>query len=508
MSKKILSVSDVTRQVKRLLESELPSVYLSGEISNLTRHGSGHWYFTLKDARAQLRCAMFKSRNSRVTFMPKAGQAVVVRGSLSLYEAQGSFQLIVDSMQPEGAGALQLAYEELKEKLKAEGLFSEDQKQPLPRFPRSIGVITSPTGAAIADVLTVLNRRYPLANVVVVPAVVQGNEAPKSLLKALTHAIDYNAFDVLIIGRGGGSIEDLWAFNDESLARAIAQCPIPIISAVGHDTDFTIADFVADYRAPTPSAAAEVAVPDAREWQQTFDYLYSELFRALQQRQATCARELSHLVARLRNPLDKLGHSRNCVNDLANRLNQSMMRSLTHKHDQVSQQQQRLMARDPKRQLANHRRELYQLHSTLQKAVTLALEKKRIAVKHSTTAIIHQTNSIRHLNTQLVFLQRQLHSHSPKRQINQARQQLIQQYDQLKKSMFELTQHKKQHYERQVALLDAISPLRLLSKGYCFIQREGRVITETNQLAEGDTIETQLHDGKVFSTVTKKTLGL
>lgn len=258
----IISVSELNRLVKGELESKFPNIWIEGELSNLAQPGSGHIYFTLKDEQAQVRCAMFRLQNRLLSFQIENGLKVKVKAKVSLYEGRGDYQLIVSRMIPDGEGALQQAFEALKKQLSSEGLFNEDRKQAIPQFPESIGLITSPTGAVIQDILHVIDRRFPGININIYPTQVQGKQALPHLLKALKLAIEHDDAEVLIIARGGGSLEDLWAFNEEKLARAIYQCPIPIISAVGHETDVTIADFVADLRAPTPSAAAELATPD------------------------------------------------------------------------------------------------------------------------------------------------------------------------------------------------------------------------------------------------------
>ena len=264
MAAKTISVSQLTYALKRLIEDNflLEGVWVQGEISNFTAHSSGHLYFTLKDAGACIRCVMFKSQTWRLKFKPADGHEVAVKGRIGVYEKNGQYQLYVEEMTPSGLGSLYQAFAKLKEKLEQEGLFDPDRKQKLPPLPQKIGVITSPTGAAVQDIIQILRRRRPNVDILIFPAQVQGAEAPASLIKALDDAARFQHLDLVIIGRGGGSLEELWAFNDEGLARAIADFPKPVISAVGHETDFTIADFVADLRAPTPSGAAELAVPD------------------------------------------------------------------------------------------------------------------------------------------------------------------------------------------------------------------------------------------------------
>ncbi len=300
--KNILSVSQLNRRAKQLLETHIPLIWVSGELSNFAKPGSGHWYFSLKDERAQIRCAMFKQANSRLRWQPTAGMHVLVRARVSLYEGRGDYQLIVEHMEEAGAGALMQAFEDLKAKLQKEGLFDESQKQALPRFPQHIGIITSPTGAAVRDILAVIQRRYPIVNSTIIPVAVQGTGAAKGIVGAIKKAIEFAKFDALILTRGGGSIEDLWAFNDEALARAINACPIPIISAVGHEVDFTIADFVADIRAPTPSVGAEIITPDINEWLQTLDDVQRQLIRHQRRLIQQKLQQLAFLQRRLRHP--------------------------------------------------------------------------------------------------------------------------------------------------------------------------------------------------------------
>ena len=277
----VLSVSQLNRYIKMNFDADenLANIFISGEISNFTNHyRTGHLYFTLKDDSAAVRAVMFNSSAKRLKFMPEDGMKVIARGRVSVYEASGQYQLYVDDMQPDGVGALNLAYEQLKEKLQKEGLFSELHKKPLPPYPEKVGVITSPTGAAVRDIINVLGRRFPYAKIVFCPVLVQGEGAHLQLTDAVNLFNSERAADVIIIGRGGGSIEDLWEFNDEGLARAVYNSEIPVISAVGHETDFTICDFVADMRAPTPSAAAELAVPDANELQYALSALKNRMF--------------------------------------------------------------------------------------------------------------------------------------------------------------------------------------------------------------------------------------
>lgn len=286
---KPLTVQEVTRLIKERLEHEpaLRRVYVRGEVSNCRRHSaSGHLYFTLKDEVARLKCVMFRSRCTNLGWQVEDGLDVIAFGSIGVYEAGGEYQLYVEELVPAGQGSLHLAFEQLKKKLEAEGLFQRERKRPIPRFPQIIGVVTSLDGAAIRDIITVTTRRWPGVHLVISPAVVQGEEGPTSVVEALERLVSWPGVEVIIVGRGGGSMEELWTFNDERVARAIYACPVPVISAVGHETDFTIADFVADLRAPTPSAAAEMAVPDLREIQGALASFQRRLIQTIRHRMA------------------------------------------------------------------------------------------------------------------------------------------------------------------------------------------------------------------------------
>ncbi len=313
--REVFTVSRLNREVRALLEVSFPNLWIEGEISNLSRPASGHLYFSLKDANAQVRCAMFRMRNMHLPFRPEDGMQVLLRARIGLYEARGEYQLIVDHMEQAGDGALRRAFEALKQRLDKEGLFDSARKRPLPALPRCIGVVTSPTGAAIRDILTVLKRRFAAIPVVVYPVPVQGGDAGRQIAGAIRTAGERGECDVLIVGRGGGSLEDLWAFNEEPVARAIHGSPVPVVSAVGHEIDFTIADFVADRRAPTPSAAAELLAPDGAEW----------LARAvrLEQRLVQCtSRQFQRKAERLAWTRKRLKHPGRRLEEIAQRLDE------------------------------------------------------------------------------------------------------------------------------------------------------------------------------------------
>jgi exodeoxyribonuclease VII large subunit len=326
----IWSVSGLNAEVRGLLEDHLPSLWVTGEISNLARPGSGHFYFSLKDDRAEVRCAMFRGQNRLLRFRPDDGDQVIVRARVTVYEPRGSYQLIVEHMEPAGEGLLRRRLEELKAKLHAEGLFEEAHKQALPTLPRRIGIVTSPTGAAVRDILQVLARRFPAVPVVIYPAQVQGERAPYEIAAALETAAERAECDVLIVGRGGGSLEDLWAFNEERVARAIFACQIPIVSAVGHEIDSTLADFVADRRAPTPSAAAEIVVPDAGQWIGTIAALAHRAAKATRRSVAQRQRLLDQLAGRIqrRHPGLILQQHAQRLDELTQRIGRSLARRL------------------------------------------------------------------------------------------------------------------------------------------------------------------------------------
>ena len=301
MNERVLSVSELNSYIKRILDNDflLSGVWIKGEISNFKNHTSGHMYMTLKDEGGAVRAVMFKGSAMRLKFMPEDGMKVIVFGRVSVFESAGQYQVYIEAMQPDGVGALYVAFEQLKEKLEKEGLFDEKYKKPIPEYPSKIGVVTSPTGAAIRDILNVLKRRYDFADVVICPILVQGDGAAEQIANAIAYANEVKLCDVLIIGRGGGSIEDLWAFNEEVVARAVFASEIPIISAVGHETDFTISDFVADMRAPTPSAAAEISVPSKMELLASISGIFSRIQFAVQTKLENKRKSLEQLSSKL-----------------------------------------------------------------------------------------------------------------------------------------------------------------------------------------------------------------
>lgn len=357
---KIWSVSALNSEARTLLEDSFPSLWITGEISNLARPGSGHLYLSLKDTDAEVRCAMFRGANRSLKFRPANGDQVIVRARVTIYEPRGSYQLIVEHMEPAGEGILRRKLEELKTRLDQEGLFAAEHKQPLPPVPARIGIVTSPTGAVVHDVLQILARRFPAIPVIIYPVQVQGDRAKHEIAAALATAARRNECDVLILGRGGGSLEDLWAFNEEIVARAIFACPIPIVSAVGHEVDFTIADLVADLRAPTPSGAAELVVPDAGQWLQALRSIDQRLANGVGRQLAQCGSQLAQLTGRIRrrHPGLILQQHAQRLDELTLRIGQSLRRRFDLDHMRLANVRSRLTHANPLRDIERHRQHL------------------------------------------------------------------------------------------------------------------------------------------------------
>jgi len=381
--RQIFSISELNRRVKQLLETNLPMLWVEGEISNFACPASGHWYLSLKDKSAQVRCAMFRNANQRVKFRPENGMQVVVRCKPGIYEDRGEYQLIIEHMEEAGFGALQRQFEQLKAKLSAEGLFDQVNKQPIPSSISHIGVITSTTGAAVKDILSVLKRRFPAIRVSLFPTAVQGEEAPAQIVRALNDAHSCEGLDALIIGRGGGSLEDLWSFNTESVARAIAASRLPTISAVGHEVDFTIADFVADLRAPTPSAAAELISPDGQQMYTQFSR-YQSLLKDIQQRILSgYQQQLSHLQKRLQHPGSKLQQQAQNLDHLDIRLRRAITAKLKTYRVQSNQLAVHLGRQNPKYQLQEKQQKLSVLVKQLARGISQKQEKLQLKLAQS-----------------------------------------------------------------------------------------------------------------------------
>ncbi len=436
----VYTPSELNREIKLHLEAGFPRLLLEAEISNLARPASGHLYFSLKDERAQVRCAMFRSAVARSGMRPENGMMVTARGRVSMYEARGEYQFIVDGMQEAGEGLLQRQFEELKKKLETEGLFDPARKKPLPAYPARIALVTSPSGAAVRDLLHVLERRWPAARVRLYPVLVQGEEAPGEIRAAIGAANRHAWADVLIAGRGGGSLEDLWAFNDESVARAVSESAIPVVSAVGHETDFSICDFVADLRAPTPSAAAELVTPDQAVLKESFHRVGRQLEQRVQNRLQQNAQKLDHAAHRLqqRHPDTRLREQARQLAGLSGRLKTGMQRAVREKQAELGQLDRRLAAQRPDRKLAELTARVDGLRKAMDRQLSGALETAR---------------------TRVANLARTLH---------------------------------------------AVSPLETIGRGYAVITSgEGEVVSRTAQVKTGDAVTAQVSDGYIDLSVEK-----
>lgn len=429
-----LSVSALTKYIKRKFDADphLQNVYIKGEISNFKQHTSGHMYFTLKDEKARLLSVMFAANNKGMKFLPENGMKVLVKGDISLYEAGGQYQLYVKSMAPDGVGDLYLAYEQLKKKLEAAGLFLAEHKKQIPQYPKSVGVITSPTGAALRDILITIKRRYPIARVIVYPALVQGNNAAKSIAKAISMANARAESDVLIVGRGGGSIEELWAFNEEIVAESIYDSDIPIISAVGHETDFTIADFVADMRAPTPTGAAELAVP-----------------------------HLNEILERLMNR--------------KNRLTRSIREVVNFERTRLTRMERSYAFRYPHKMYEQKLEQLDKTVDRLGRTGTRYFMKKRDE--------LNQLNDI-------------LKKQHPEQAVQNSKDELLQHAKVLRRAMEAIYRQKSQQFVHITATLSALSPLKIMERGYGLVFAEDETLVKsTQQVSRGDKIAVSIKDG-------------
>lgn len=443
--RKVYTISQLNSEVRLLLERGLSVVWVEGELSNLSQPSSGHWYFSLKDRAAQIRCAMFRQRNIAVGFAPRAGQQVLARGRVSVYEARGDYQLIVEHLEEAGIGVLRREFEKLKVKLATEGLFALESKRALPPFPQRIGVVTSPTGAALRDILHVLARRFAPAAVLIYPTAVQGAAAAPALVAALALASSRDECDVLILARGGGSLEDLWAFNDERVARAIRACAIPVVTGIGHEIDFTIADFAADARAPTPSAAAESVVPDRQTW-------LAALARSGERLDAAVRREVRVALNRLLAAHRRL--------------------ALTHPGVRLAQQQQRLD--DLEQRLGGALRS--ELHSARGRVGDLFAQ----LVRHSPDRLV------RDLRVRHELLAGRL-GHALQESVARAQHRLA------------LAQR----------TLDTVSPLATLARGFAIVTRpaDGTLVGDASQVDVGEEIEARLYRGRLRARVLDKKLG-
>ncbi len=435
-----ITVSELNRQARQLLEQGIAKVWVEGEVSNLARPASGHVYFTLKDASAQLRCAWFKQRQRGPTIQLKNGDKMLALGKVGIYEARGEYQMVVERMESVGEGELRRRFELLKIKLQGEGLFDDDRKRELPALPTRIGIITSPSGAAVRDILTVLKRRFPLVPVVIYPSAVQGDAAAGELVTAINTATERDECDVLIIGRGGGSLEDLWPFNEEIVARAIGDCPVPVVSAVGHEVDFTIADFVADLRAPTPSGAAELVVPDQGEWQRMITAMAARMATLSRRRVENTAQTLDWLNKRLAqsSPATIVARQDAWLSNLRQVMVAAMRHSMTKRGGDIERIRSRLLQRSP--------------------ALLVQSSVARLAgLKHRIVSA--GRDQVQSRQIQLKVIARGLNS---------------------------------------------VSPLATLDRGYAIVtdSKTGRIVSDASKLQTGDSISARLATGSVDATVT------
>lgn len=429
----VLSVEGLNVYIKQLLEGQVGMVWVRGELSNFKAHTSGHFYFSLKDSKSQITAVMFRGHNSRLKFKPADGMEVIVRGRITVYEPRGNYQLMVEMMEPVGAGALQRAFEQLKAKLKGEGLFDSARKKPIPTFPRHIAIVTSPTGAAIRDILNVLSRRAKAVQVTVVPTVVQGEAAAPSICEAFKKATRLPDVDVIIIGRGGGSIEDMWCFNDENLARLIASSSIPVISAVGHEIDFTIADFVADLRAPTPSAAAELVAKSSAELASKVKSAERMLYVSFEKKMKLLVERVRNLTKLLVDPQRRLQDLELRNDDLLNRLEFAMHRRLVERRHRVEILTEKLGS--PQDLIDEKRREIEFLETQAGKSMIFSME-RRLA-----------------------------------------------------------------HLSRFMGVLDSLSPLKVVERGYSIVKKNEEVIKSSRQVSQGDLLDIRLAQGSLTAKV-------
>jgi len=441
-----LTVQALTKYIKRKFDFDphLQDIFVKGEISNYKKHTSGHLYFTLKDNKARILAVMFSSQAKKLRFEPENGMTVLLHGEVSVYEPSGQYQIYVKEMEPEGIGALYLAFEQLKEKLSKEGLFNKDRKKPLPLYPKTVGVVTSPTGAAIRDIVTTIKRRYPIAKIIIYPALVQGNAAASSIVSAIETANSRKEADLLIVGRGGGSIEELWAFNEEVVARAIFASEIPVISAVGHETDTTIADYVADLRAPTPTGAAELAVPNMDDLIEKILNRKIRLIRAIKERMNIESKRLDRLTK-----------------SYAFRYPQKLFEQKTEHLDRTMEQANRLL----KQKLAD----------TSQK---------------------------------MKYLEQRLKSNHPQVQFDAANNKLAQQVKHLSRTFEVIFKLKEKEFLNHISKLNVLSPLKVMERGYSIAyDSEEHIIKSIHNVKVGDSIKVILTDGTLKAKIFERKEG-
>ncbi|MCJ7663208.1 MAG: exodeoxyribonuclease VII large subunit [Desulfobacterales bacterium] len=438
--RRILTISELTAGIKDLLESTFDEVWVEGELSNLRRPPSGHLYFTLKDEKSQIRGVLFKQQSRYLRFALEDGQHVICWGRVGIYEKRGEYQLILDYVEPRGIGSLQLAFEQLKQRLREEGLFDQARKRPLPLVPKRIGIVTSPTGAVIRDMLHILRRRFENIEVILYPAKVQGEGAAQEIAQGIAYLGAQGEVDVIIIGRGGGSMEDLWAFNEEVVARAVFACPIPIISAVGHETDFTIADFVADVRAPTPSAAAEIVVQQKRDLVRMIAVLRQRMTRGMDRLLVSSREQVTGVQGRVKDPRRRIEEHRLRLDEQWGRLAQTTLRTWRENGERAERVLRLLLAQSPAHEIRSHREGIAQLAKGLRGGMATILAAKQ------------------------------------------------------------------KGWEKEVARLDALSPLAILSRGYSITRRlpDNLILRTADEVEMKGQVAVRLHRGELICRVEGK----
>jgi exodeoxyribonuclease VII large subunit len=484
--RRVFSVSELTGKIRDLFVRNFTDILVEGELSNCHEAASGHMYCTLKDDRAQIKCVCFKTQLRLMKFRPENGLQVTVRGSVSVYETRGEYQIYIENIEPVGLGALQLAFDQLKKRLDAEGLFAAGRKRPLPILPRCIGLITSPTGAAVRDVVRILRRRFPNVHLTLYPVRVQGEGAAAEIVRALQFFNRQQTVDVLILARGGGSLEDLWAFNEETVARAIAHSAIAVISGVGHETDFTIADFVADVRASTPSAAAELVVQTRREFDKHVAELRGALAEQMRYRILVLSRRVHEFAGRrgFRRPLDLLRQQRQRADEMTSRLAQALHANLEGGRKRYTAGHLRIVSFDFRQQIANFRQRSNNFTARLELSLRARVEQGRRR---------HATQHLRLLSFDLRAKIASLHRHLEKRD-----HELVIRYERTLRAQ-------RDRLERLRLQLDERSPARVLERGYAIAtDAAGNTLRDASQVAVGDTVVLQLHRGRLIAEVKGK----
>ena len=478
--KEVYAVSRLVREARGVLEGSFPLIWVEGEISNLAMPASGHIYFTLKDEVAQVRCAMFRNRNRNVRFTPKNGMQVLLRVRVTLYEGRGEFQLVVEHMEEAGSGALQRAYEALKHRLGEEGLFSQEHKKELPNLPQRIGIISSPDGAAVHDILTVLNRRFPAANVVLYPVAVQGSDSAQQIINAIKVAEQRQECDVLILSRGGGSLEDLWSFNDEQLARKLFSCQLPVISAVGHEVDFTIVDFIADVRAPTPSAAAEIVVPDAVELLRNVEAHYQRLTLLMKHQLQYFQTQLNHLQQRLPDPQVTINQHKKRLEHLSSQLQRGWAQLINERRQHLDYWAVRLI--HPQSKIEVQQQRVAHLKDRLHQV----MDKKLVNMHYRQHTLIQQFQAL-----------------SPLPEVNSQKKAVSQIRKRMDSAIQQQVQRNKLSLAHTMRTLSAVSPLNTLERGYSItsLADSGKVVRRASDVTQGEHLNIRLQQGQIHCEV-------